>query len=407
MRTSILLGPAIALLGIIGLEIPRSASADVTVIFAPAAPPSLPVARTVPLCEASFTGREVPASRAEASSEPQRARDRSRRDPEPASSQAEASSEALRAGSQPPGAAAIPVSTSIAAAMLTPEPPAAGAADRAADSAPRSSATATVPTNGCTVPRAVVVVRAGTDERAELRLTDCTGAPDPTSLAMLSVLARPPTLETPPSARDLEAHADDPDFVAPGIRRLHPGLAERLRALADRFPGHALEIVAGFRPDAREGSRHRFGLAIDVRVRGVGLDAVHAFVTRFARTGVGLYRAGGFVHLDVRPRSLHWVEMSEDGPGPRIAVISDRPRAPVIDHAAPIGTEPAPAAVAFADAMRAAASPAGAAPGDGRPTESDDALLFEAEPARDADAIAGPIVRALRDLRIEMTAPIR
>jgi hypothetical protein len=147
-------------------------------------------------------------------------------------------------------------------------------------------------------PLSVILVRGG--ERASLRLVD------PPSLVELSILARAEGSPRP-STRELVRHTTDPAWIAAGIRRLHPGLAERLRALADRFPGHRIEIVSGHEPDAAETSRHHWGLALDVRVEGASLDAVHDAVLRFPRTGVGLDRAAGFVHLDVRERSFAWI----------------------------------------------------------------------------------------------------
>jgi hypothetical protein len=236
------------------------------------------------------------------------------------------------------------------------------------------------------VPRAILLVREGTDEHAEVPLTDCEGAPDPSSLAELSILARPRALATRPSARELAAHAHDPDWVAGGVRRLHPGLAERLRALADRFPGHALEIVAGYRPDAGEGSRHLRGLAIDVRVRGASLDAVYAYVRRFDRTGVGLHREAGFIHLDVRERTLHWIDESRPGEPPEITILGDRPRTPIVRSATP-ALSPPPATPALS--VTSAAS-----------TTSDEAEV-------DPDAVAEKVVRALGQVRLDLAAPLQ
>ncbi len=164
--------------------------------------------------------------------------------------------------------------------------------------------------------REVLFVRVGdgSGEEARLTLLDARGAPDPRALDRLSILARPrgtPAPETPTS--------DDPGFVSPGIRRLDPGLLLRLARLADRFPDRGVEIVSGYRPDAREGSRHRHGRALDLRVRGEAIEAVRAFLHAQPETGVGFYPTSGFVHVDVRARSIHWIDRS--GPGEASAVV--------------------------------------------------------------------------------------
>jgi hypothetical protein len=224
-----------------------------------------------------------------------------------------------------------------------------------------------------TCPAPVVLVRAtdGREERASLPLLGCDGAPDPESLVALSILARPRALPRP-TARELADHASHAELVAPGVRRLHPGLLERVRAIADRFPGHAIEIVSGFRPDARAGSRHLHGLALDLRVAGASLDAVHAFVSRFDRTGIGLHPVAGFLHVDVRERATHWTDESAQGEPPRVSRTDDAPRGARVGAAT----------------QRAPATPSPAA----------DTI--------EADAIADEVLRGLGDLSLPR-APLR
>ncbi|AKF04369.1 DUF882 domain-containing protein [Sandaracinus amylolyticus] len=245
---------------------------------------------------------------------------------------------------------------------ITPPPP------------PRTPQPAALPPapSACAAP--VTFVRGS--ERRSLVLLDCDGRPHPESLVALSVLARPPGAPLPDPAT-LVAHASDPTWVAPSIRRLHPGLLERLRVIADRFPGHAIEIVSGDRPDARPGSRHLHGLALDLRVSGASLDAVHELVSRFDRTGVGLYPAGGFLHLDVRTRATRWVDASGPGEPPRPTPEDAPPRAARI---------------------RRVPTPDAPAPPPPRP--SDDELGL------DADAIVDALTREL-DARMPTLAPPR
>jgi hypothetical protein len=90
-------------------------------------------------------------------------------------------------------------------------------------------------------------------------------------------------------------------------------LLTRLDALARRFPGHAIEIVSGYRPRARRTSRHRHGRALDLRVIGVSKETVTRFARTLEATGVGYYPNSHFTHIDVRAQRFHWVDRS--GPG--------------------------------------------------------------------------------------------
>lgn len=158
----------------------------------------------------------------------------------------------------------------------------------------------------CPTPVTLIRTIDGSSESRTLPLLDCEGRPDPESLAALNILARPRPGTTE-------------------ITRLHPGLLERLRVIADRFPGHTIEIVSGYRPDASSGSRHHHGLALDVRVIGVSLDEVHRVVSRFDRTGVGLYRSGNLIHIDVRERSFHWTGEEDSDASLRVVRHETRP----------------------------------------------------------------------------------
>ena len=171
-------------------------------------------------------------------------------------------------------------------------------------------------------PREVLLVRVGdgSGDEVRLRLVDADGAPDPQALVLLSILARPRGTDAP---RVLSP--EDPAFVAPGILRLDPGLLLRLAALADRFPDRGIEIVSGYRPGAREGSRHRHGRALDLRVRGEDIGEVRAFLASQPETGVGFYPTSDFIHVDGRSRSVHWTDRS--GPGEAPSIVRDDARA--------------------------------------------------------------------------------
>ena len=183
-------------------------------------------------------------------------------------------------------------------------------------------------------PEPVTVARAHSDERAILRLVECDGSPALASLEELSLLARPARTDRPePGARAVYQREAPPErvaeFVHPGIRRLDPGLLVRLQAVAARFPDATLEIVSGYRPTARSGSRHRVGRALDIRVVGVDRREVAEHARGFAETGVGYYPNSTFTHIDVRDTSHHWVDLSGPGERPRYVPWEEAP--PAVD----------------------------------------------------------------------------
>ncbi len=230
------------------------------------------------------------------------------------------------ASSAPPSPSARSSDASVEApartSPLAPSPaeePAARREDRTP--APPPTPVAARPTSsGCTPPSPVRFVRMtdGSHDVALLHLTTCRGEPEPDALRQLSILARPRTAERP-TPRELAIHEADPDFLAPDVHRLDPGLLVRLQRLADAFPGHDIEITSGYRPDARETSQHRVGHALDLRIDGVPIDDVHAVALTFDESGVGLYPTSEFLHLDVRPRVTRWVDVS--GPGERSEMV--------------------------------------------------------------------------------------
>jgi hypothetical protein len=86
-----------------------------------------------------------------------------------------------------------------------------------------------------------------------------------------------------------------------------------LQRLVERFPGHGIEIVSGYRPHARPGSRHRSGDALDLRIDDVDNFELSEFARTLEGTGIGYYPNSTFVHIDVRAAEAYWVDRS--GPG--------------------------------------------------------------------------------------------
>ncbi len=164
-------------------------------------------------------------------------------------------------------------------------------------------------------PRVARIFGARHVEEAVLRLDDEGSRRE--ALDELSVLARPAHVDRPTgdAIRSFrEEHPDSP-FVVAGIRRLDPGLLDRLAGLARRFPDRRIDIVSGYRPRSRATSRHHAGRALDVAIEGVAREDVVAFARTLPHTGVGYYPNSDFTHVDVRDESYYWIDRS--GPGQR------------------------------------------------------------------------------------------
>lgn len=164
--------------------------------------------------------------------------------------------------------------------------------------------------DACVRPAVTLRYYGRAEEETALPLTRCDGRAYEPSRDPLSVLTRPRGTEVPVERREGE-------FIADDIRRLDGQLLVLLQRLADEWPGHTIEIVSGYRPRARQGSRHRGGHALDVRVVGVHRTRVAALGRTWARTGVGFYPNSTFTHLDVRDSPTFWVDESSPGERPR------------------------------------------------------------------------------------------
>jgi len=180
-----------------------------------------------------------------------------------------------------------------------------------------------------------VEVSAGSDA-STFSLVQCDGTAAPLGLTRLSILARPAEAPRPKRSAEQLAHERDAE-LAPGVRRLDPGLAERLARVVDRFrkPGETARValVSGYR--TRDGaSYHARGRALDFRMEGVDNAAIIAFCKTLADTGCGYYPNSTFVHIDVRdPGTGHvaWTDLSRPGEPPRYVQ-------PAPDGAAPADT---------------------------------------------------------------------
>lgn len=94
------------------------------------------------------------------------------------------------------------------------------------------------------------------------------------------------------------------------------GLLQILARVADRYPGHVLELVSAHRHNrgTSRTSKHYSGHAVDLRVRGINVKQVRAFLWKMdAPIGLGYYREQQFVHVDYRPAEgkIAWDQRTE------------------------------------------------------------------------------------------------
>ena len=96
-------------------------------------------------------------------------------------------------------------------------------------------------------------------------------------------------------------------------------LVTLLQKIRDHF-GKSVTITSAYRTAAHNKavkgatySQHCYGKAADIRVQGVGVEAVAAYAETLLpnRGGVGRYpvkagRAKGWVHVDTRPNKSRW-----------------------------------------------------------------------------------------------------
>ncbi len=97
-------------------------------------------------------------------------------------------------------------------------------------------------------------------------------------------------------------------------------LVEVLQKARDYF-GKPLKVSSGYRCDRHNkavggasGSKHRYGMAADIKVEGIAPKKVAQFVEGLGVKGIGLYetdRDGYFVHIDTRDTKSFWYGQGE------------------------------------------------------------------------------------------------
>jgi uncharacterized protein YcbK (DUF882 family) len=101
---------------------------------------------------------------------------------------------------------------------------------------------------------------------------------------------------------------------------IDPRLLTILSHVNDRFGGRAIELLSGYRFQRKTTSNHFHGTASDIRIVGVRVRDLQAFVQSLdaGGMGVGLYPRVGFIHVDVRPApSFRWIDYSRSNPDAR------------------------------------------------------------------------------------------
>ena len=93
-----------------------------------------------------------------------------------------------------------------------------------------------------------------------------------------------------------------------------PRLVMVLQSIRDHF-GAGVNITSGYRTPQYnqkvggvENSQHCYGTAADITVNGVSVEKVAAYARKIMPDwgGVGIYKAQGFTHIDVREARSDW-----------------------------------------------------------------------------------------------------
>jgi uncharacterized protein YcbK (DUF882 family) len=171
-----------------------------------------------------------------------------------------------------------------------------------------------------------------------------------------------------------------------------PQVPDRLLRLlvrvSDTFGGRPIRVVSGYRTSSYfSDSRHKQSAAIDFSIYGVPNAVVRQYLLLFENVGVGYYPNSSFVHLDVRPCAMQWVDYAGPGEAPRLRPSSprfaNRPTVSDLDEIAEgvaavldrtkgpeLGRAPAPELPTESAPLHRAAPPRAAAPNDD--VDSDD-----------------------------------
>ena len=114
-----------------------------------------------------------------------------------------------------------------------------------------------------------------------------------------------------------------------GVKGSRPAVPDRLLRLlvrvSDTFGGRPIRVVSGYRSSSYfSDSRHKQSAAIDFSIYGIPNAVVRQYLLLFENVGVGYYPNSSFVHLDVRPCAMQWVDYAGPGEAPRLRPSSPR-----------------------------------------------------------------------------------
>ncbi len=107
-----------------------------------------------------------------------------------------------------------------------------------------------------------------------------------------------------------------------GATGSRPPVPDRLIRLlvrvSDTFGGKSLRVVSGYRNSSFfSDSRHKRSEAVDFSIPGVPNTVLRQYLLLLDNVGVGYYPNSSFVHLDVRPCVMQWVDYAGPGEAPR------------------------------------------------------------------------------------------
>ncbi len=98
---------------------------------------------------------------------------------------------------------------------------------------------------------------------------------------------------------------------------MHPRLVDLLQRIAERFPGHTIDLLSGYRrhdpKKKKTRSPHSRGVAIDFRLQGVSNELLYEFISSLDQVGAGYYPNSIHVHIDVREKKHLWTDISGRG----------------------------------------------------------------------------------------------
>lgn len=158
------------------------------------------------------------------------------------------------------------------------------------------------------------------DKRASAAPAPRVGAPPPRILNLrntwtdewLAIDADPSTAVAPAVVDEFlrDHYTQDPTAMDPRLIRV-------LREAARHFRADRVDIVSGYRApkynlmlrkkghEVARDSQHTHGTAVDFRIPGVTVEALHAWAVSRKLGGVGIYRGSKFVHMDTG-RVRYW-----------------------------------------------------------------------------------------------------